>query len=474
MMINKVVLKPKFPVAILLSTTLAFAAGAATLYSLSHFQSTAQTPLETPETEPKISMNTVAAIGYLEPEDEVIKVSAPAFAEGARVDQLKVKRGDVVEAGQVIAVLDSYHRLQAALESAKTQVQVAQARLEQVKAGAKQGAINAQSAEIERLNAELEGQVIAQKAKIASLQAQLQGEKQAQEATVQRLKAQLSGETQAQKASIERLKAQLKNAQTECQRYEELYQEGAVSTSQRDSICLEEEIVREQLNEAEANLIRILNTQDAQINEAQATLNRIVMTISEQINEAQAILDRTILTLEKQQVKAQATREEVAEVRPVDVAVAVAELSTAKAAVQQAQADLDLAFVRSPRSGQVLKINTWPGEIVSNQGIIEMGKTSQMYVSAEVYETDIYNIHLGQSVRIMSDGVVGELQGTVDEIGLQIGTKDVLGTDPVKDADARVIEVKIRLSSADSERVSGLTNLQVTVLIDTSNVNNYR
>ncbi len=471
-MINKVVLKPKFPFALFLSTSVAFAAGAATLYSLSHFQSTAQIPLEIPKSEPKITVNTVAAIGYLEPEDEVIKVSAPAFAEGARVAQLEVKRGDRVEVGQVIAVLDSRDRLQAALQRSKTQVQVAQARLDQVKAGAKQGAINAQSAEIERLNAELEGQMIAQRAKIASLQAQFQGEKQSQEATIKRLKAQLTGETQAQEATIDRLKAQLNNAQRECQRYQELYQEGAVSTSQRDRICLDEAIVREQLNEAEANLVRIGNTQAAQINEAQATLNRIVLTISEQINEAKANLERTILTLEKQKIQATATREEVAEVRPVDVAVAEAELSTAKASVQQAQADLDLAFVRSPRSGQVLKINTWPGEIVSNQGIIEMGQTNQMYVTAEVYETDIYHVRLGQSVRILSDGVIGELQGTVNEIGLQIGKKDILGTDPVKDADARVIEVKIRLTPEDSQRVSGLTNLQVTVLINTSELKN--
>ncbi|NEP29575.1 HlyD family efflux transporter periplasmic adaptor subunit, partial [Moorena sp. SIO3I6] len=150
------------------------------------------------------------------------------------------------------------------------------------------------------------------------------------------------------------------------------------------------------------------------------------------------------------------------------VAVAAAELATAKAAVQQAQANFNVAYVRSPRSGQVLKVQTWPGEIVSNNGIVEIGQTDKMYVNAEVYETDIKNVRLGQTVKILSDGVVGDLQGIVDEVGLQIGTKDVLGTDPVADADARVVEVKIRLNSEDSQRVAGLTNLQVNVLIDTA------
>ncbi len=449
--------------------TAALATGSITTYGiLQQHQPTSTFAATTIADDRPLTMDTVAAIGYLEPQGEVVQVSAPAFAEGARVDQLLVQRGDRISAGQVIAVLDSRDRLQAALEQAKTQVQVAQARLNQVKAGAKQGAIEAQSATIERLKAELEGQVVAQEASIARLQAQMTGEQQAQEATIERLQAQLNGERQAQKATIERFKAQLNNAETDCRRFEMLYAEGAVSASQRDDQCLAEETVRKQLHEAEANLIRIITTQHAQINEAQANLNRIVRTLSEQIQEAQANLNRTILTLQKQQAEAMATRAEIAEVRPVDVAVAAAELATAQAAVQQAQANLDLAYVRSPRSGQVLKIQTWPGEIVSNNGIVEIGQTAQMYVTAEVYETDIHHVHPGQTVKILSDGVVGDLTGIVDEIGLQIGTKDVLGTDPVADADARVVEVKIRLTPQDSQRVGGLTNLQVNVVIDTA------
>ncbi len=449
--------------------SVAFVTSGVTSYSILQSQQPAQPASVYPSTDDQSkTVNAVAAIGYLEPKGEVIQVSAPAFAEGARVDQLLVKRGDRIEAGQVIAVLDSRSRLQAALEQAKTQVQVAQARLNQVKAGAKQGAIEAQSATIERLKAELEGQIIAQEASIARLQAQMTGEQQAQEATIERLQAQLTGERQAQKATIERFKAQLNNAETDCRRFEMLDAEGAVSASQRDEQCLAEETVRKQLHEAQANLTRIITTQNAQINEAQANLNRIVSTLSEQIQEAQANLNRTILTLQKQQAEAMATRAEIAEVRPVDVAVAAAELSTAQAAVQQAQANLDLAYVRSPRSGQVLKVQTWPGEIVSNNGIVEIGQTAQMYVIAEVYETDIHQVRPGQTVKIISDGVVDDLQGIVDEVGLQIDTKNVLGTDPVADADARVVEVKIRLNSEDSQQVSGLTNLQVNVLIDTN------
>ena len=73
-------------------------------------------------------------------------------------------------------------------------------------------------------------------------------------------------------------------------------------------------------------------------------------------------------------------------------------------------------------------------------------------------------------MKIISDGVVSPLTGIVDEIGLQVGKQDVLGTDPVADADARVVEVKIRLNSEDSQQVAGLTNLKVNVIINTSTV----
>ncbi|MGB5715351.1 MAG: hypothetical protein WBM44_31120, partial [Waterburya sp.] len=60
-----------------------------------------------------------------------------------------------------------------------------------------------------------------------------------------------------------------------------------------------------------------------------------------------------------------------------------------------------------------------------------------------------------------------DLNGVVDEIGLLIGTQNVLSTNPVADADARVVPVKIRLNPEDSQKVAGLTNLRVNVIIHT-------
>ncbi len=155
----------------------------------------------------------------------------------------------------------------------------------------------------------------------------------------------------------------------------------------------------------------------------------------------------------------------VREVRPTDIQLAEAQLQTAIVNVKRAEVDLDLAQVRAPIDGQVIKINTKTGEVVSlDNGVIDLGNTNQMYVVAEIYETDIGRVKVGQSAAIESEAFAGEITGKVESIGLRIAKNDVLGTDPAAKTDVRVIEVKIKLD--DSKQVSGLTNLQVRVKID--------
>ncbi|MEB3193269.1 MAG: ABC exporter membrane fusion protein [Snowella sp.] len=376
---------------------------------------------------PMMVAKTVVALGRLEPKGEVIKIAASS--SGSRIAQLRVKQGDTVKKGQIIAILDSRDRLQAELEQAKEQVRVNQAKLAQVQAGAKTGEIGAQQSTIERL------------------QAQWRGDKATQQATLNRLEEQLAGDVAAQKAAIRKLEAELANAQAEYQRYRQLNEEGAVSASIYDNKGLVLETSRQQLAEAKANLVRTQATGQQQINEAKAALERVERTGQQQINEARSTLDK------------------VAEVRPVDVQTAQAEVNAAQAAVKKAQADLDLAYVRSPRNGQILKVHSWDGEIVGNDGIVDLGQTDPMVAVAEVYETDVKRLKIGQKAVITSEAFTGEAIGQVEEIGLQIYKNKVLNTDPTAATDARVVEVKVLLDPMSSRKVKAFTNLEVTVAI---------
>lgn len=136
----------------------------------------------------------------------------------------------------------------------------------------------------------------------------------------------------------------------------------------------------------------------------------------------------------------------------------------AAANLKRAEAEQELSTVRSPISGQVIAVHSREAERVGLDGIVELGDTAAMYVVAEVYETDIGRIHLGQRAHIRSKALPRELGGKVERIGMMIGKKDVLSTDPVADADARVVEVDIRLD--EPALVAALTNLRVDVVFE--------
>ena len=378
-----------------------------------------------------IAFTAVSALGRLEPQGEVISLAAPSSVQGARVDQIMVAEGDEVRQGQVIAVLDSRQRLEAALAQAEAGVRVAEANLNKTTAG-QTGTIPAQQSEVDRLKV------------------QLDGEQNTNQATLARLEAELKGQKGSQAATVARAAAEFQTAERDFGRFQQLAQSGAISNSDLDGRRLTRDSALARLNEAQANQSRIVESQDQQINEARATAQKNVKSLEEQIKQANANLDR------------------VTQVRPTDIESSKAELDRAIASVAQAKAELDLAFVRAPMAGQILKINTRAGETLeSGKGIVELGQTSQMVVIAEVYESDIGKVKVGQRVDIISEGnsFSGELKGSVAQLGLKIGRKDVLSTDPAAAVDARVVEVKIRLDATDSKKVANLTNSNVIVKI---------
>ena len=392
-----------------------------------------QKPVETsPPVTSTSAIKAVTALGRIEPHGEAIQLAPPPDIGGTRIGKLLVKEGDWLSKDQTIAILDNYDRTLADVELAQQEIKVAQANLAVVKAGAKKGEIKAQEAAIARLKAQLNGEIAANNAEIA------------------RLEAQLLTETAEREATINRLRAELRNAEREFQRYQKLAQEGVISESELDSRRLTVETAQER------------------VTEAQASYNKTLTTLREEINQAKAVDRQEINTLQKQITEATATLERIAEVRDVDVEVAQAELGRSIAKLRQAEESLKLTQVKAPTEGQIIKINAYPGELVSeDQGVVEFGRTNQMVVVAEVYESDISQVRLGQQAIITSESGAfeGEVRGVVSQIALYIGKQDVLDTDPAADVDSRVVEVEIKLDQEDSDRVAHLTNSKAIVKI---------
>jgi HlyD family secretion protein len=303
----------------------------------------------------------VHSLGYLEPKSEVIRLAAPSTMEQTRVERLLVAEGDSVDAGDVLAVLDNYQRRSAAVAEAEARVAVEQAKLEQIKAGAK------------------------------------------------------PGDLAAQKAMVSRANSVLNESLSDLKRSERLVSRNAAPAAELDDAKLKVDSAREDLKHAESTL------------------------------------------------------ESLSEVRAVDVNQQERQIAAAQASLAMARAELAMTEVRAPIDGRILKICVRPGERIGDDGILEIGDTSEMYAVAEVYEADLPRVRLGQPAAVkLFTGAGEELEGEVAEIGMIVAKKDVLANDPVADTDARVVEVRVRLKPGDARMVERLSNARVEVTIDAS------
>ncbi|MBF2085668.1 efflux RND transporter periplasmic adaptor subunit [Thermoleptolyngbya sp. C42_A2020_037] len=245
----------------------------------------------------------------------------------------------------------------------------------------------------------------------------------------ERIQSPAQFELQAQQALVRELEADLAQKNQDLRRFEDLYAQGAISQQERDRQRSTARQAEEKLNNARANLVRLEADLQASLRSAQATV---------QAQEANLPLSQ------------------------VQVAV-----ESARQNLNLAEAQLERTIIRAPQSGRVLRILTLAGEAIGQDGsVLDMGDTSQMFVVAEVYETDVGLVRVGQPAIITSrNGAFDEtLSGRVAEIGWQVFKNNVLDDDPAANADARVVEVKVQLD--DSRPVEALTNLQVDVRID--------
>jgi HlyD family secretion protein len=272
---------------------------------------------------------------------------------------------------------------------------------------------------------------------LAEAQAQLAAQRNLGQAQVQEATTRLGqvDEPQqaaiaAQAAAVQSLQAQLNVAEIDLARFQQLHGSGAIA--------------RQELDRQQATVNRLR----ADVSNAKATQQRLEQARVTDITNAEAHLAS---------VQANNT-----------LAQLQSRVDSAAQTLALAEAQLALTLVRSPQAGQVLDVLAYPGEAVSPGGgpILSLGDTRQMFVVSEVYETDIGLVKLGQPATITSrnGAFPGTLTGTVEEIGLQIAKNDVIDDDPAANADARVVEVRVRVDQSDV--VAALTNLQVDVAID--------
>ncbi|GDX73505.1 hemolysin D [Cyanobium sp.] len=340
----------------------------------------------------------VSALGRIEPETKIRKVAISNSLSGDRVQSLLVEENQLVKLGQPLAILNSQGTLKASLDEAEGQVAIARSKLDQVRAGAKQGEIDAQRFTIESLQRKLSGEKLAQDQNVASKL------------------------------------AKLNEASIEAKRYDQLFSAGGSSELERDRY-------RTRATTSRAEYQQALETREG-----------------------------TLSTLRSQIASEQQTLAKITEVRGVDVVAAESELKKAMASRDRAKQELSYATVVAPQNGQILKINARPGDKVGDDGLLEMADTSRMVVVAEVYQTDMRDIRIGQKATISADGFKGSVQANVYQINSQVQRQSVFSGEPGENQDQRVFEVKLRIEStpAIADRIRHASNLQVNVIFDPS------
>ncbi len=189
-----------------------------------------------------------------------------------------------------------------------------------------------------------------------------------------------------------------------------------------------------------------------------ATTQAILENAERSSNTARADLERLQASLTRYQPGPDG--------QPVDIAVALANLSAAEAAVAQAKSDLDRAKVLAPQDGTIIKVAARAGERSPSGGLLQMGDTARMEAELEVFQTMVPQVRVGQRVSLVSP-VLGTLPltGTVSRIGTLVGRQNVTADDPAANTDARVLLVTVALEEASSKRAARYINLEVVARI---------
>jgi HlyD family secretion protein len=271
------------------------------------------------------------------------------------VASIKVHEGEMVKAGQIVAVLENEARLETSWRAAAAQAKAAESRLAQVTAGANPADIAAQQAQVDALALELEG------------------------------------------------------AKINHERSEALRRDAAISDANFQASLLALETHRKMWESGVAKLRSLTGVWD------------------------------------------------------LDLRLSKAQYEFASAEADHAKAEIEQAFIRAPTDGEIVRIDTWPGEHVGADGIMEVAQVDPLYVLAEVDESDAGRVHVGQHAVISGTAFVGNLTGVVEQVGVKIGRNNLFSTDPASSSDSRVVQVWIRLD--DSVPARHLLDARVSVVL---------
>lgn len=289
---------------------------------------------------------------------------------GLQIVDVRVEEGDVVNAGEVLAVLDN-SVLQAQLSGALSQVDSASA------------SVDAAVADISQAEA-------ARRQAQADLERARTGVEQARSRVVQ-----AEANRDRARSAVEQARANLDQAEAENRRYQQLAREGAISQQEADFRRTDVRTAREELNKA----LEDVRVAEAEIQSARAD----VTNARANVTSAQATLESTRAGIDASQA---------------GVGNAEAGVQNQAAVVQELETRIAQTRVTAPESGIVAERLARVGDVTSGSGtLFTLIAEGQLELQLTVPETELPSIDPGAAVRITSDADPSiDLNGRVREI----------------------------------------------------------
>jgi len=344
-----------------------------------------------------------------------------SFRSGGILDELNVKVGDRVEAGDVLARLDDTE-VRAALAQNEIALRQAELQLQQLLSDPATASMASARSTLVSAQADL-AQLMAPSGE-QDLAAAQQSLRSAQQALNALLVGPSTGELAGAKADLELATIALQKAQSEYDKVSWRSDIGELAQSQalqEATIAYEKAKANYDLSAAGADADQISSAR-AQVASAQSTLDTLqsgpdaedIAAAEAKVEQAQAAMDELL-----------------AGATDIDVELAQLTVEQAQNNLMAAQADLENTELLAPIAGVITAVEAQAGENVGTAAILSLADLDQPLLEIFLDETDLDKVGEGYEVEVVFDAFPDDtFMGTVEQVDPSLTSES--GTSVVK------------------------------------------
>ncbi|WP_413162201.1 efflux RND transporter periplasmic adaptor subunit [Capilliphycus salinus ALCB114379] len=355
-----------------------------------------------------------------------LRASDLGFERGGKLIEVFVSEGDRVEAGQILARLES-EEIEAQLSQAEAALDRFQADLAELEAGSRPEDIAAAQARLNRAQANLaELEAGSRSEDIAIAIAELD---EAEARLADARSGSLQDEIARAEASLRANKADLKLASERVRRYQALRQEGAISQDSLEEYLQNERRLEALVDEAQRRIEQLKQSRGSQVDQLEATVEQRRQTLRKLQNGPRL---ENIAAARAEVEEARSNLNELINgTRPEDIAAARAQVREAQAQVRYSQTQLKNTKIRATFAGIVARREVDEGTVVqAGQPVIHLVENAapEARIGLPTSMSEQLQIGSSQTVEIGSQTYEATVSSILPEVDPSTRTQIVVFT----------------------------------------------